>query len=690
MIETVESIDRQLQSLDGELKAATDHETLKQQMNPQIDARELGHLEAEEQRITAELERLQELWYVMTLEKEIAVNTDLYEFETVFHSLAKLDSKIQQLEDNVKSKAMLEMSKLEEVAVQKLLECWNQLVVVTDNSITFNNEIHADGFPIEYESVLTTVEQFSLPQQQFQLSNVVFDCLVKPLFGNIALTLEQSTITWHELALESTPDAILSRHIASTRALCQFVGLIPNSSKIISYISPQLFDKLKQLITGYAMEISKSGHLQYEFNELGKFILDRGFKRSDLQQWISEELYLLVTEHSLNSHIDEIRSLFNDESSFKQVQHIKSSQSKDMTQDKETHRQASSADDADWNAWQEDDDINVNEDAWGNDGDVDPEVMDDDWDAWGDDGDDGDGAEQLKQPKPQKKLVSKLKNKKTPSGTPTPKVTPQLPLPQKQTSPEIITTAFPELITKIIKDYESTGKTLPQDYQQNHSGKVDYLLTAYYSLAMVKYPDLLLLYNDIKFLNFPSLNELGERLLLSFIQKYESSIVRNYEKLNGLDPSISSIATFAVINEIQYQLTEMFENVEILSSDIKTSLVLSIMDEFYQLAIDSIDNKLDIEEQESEYLSQIIQKFLNLEQPLSVQIKEYSKNYQKLEQLEFIMTNHMKEIMDKFYDGGFYELNTQEIVSMLNKLFADSELKRNNIREIKEMRDEQF
>lgn len=699
MIQSVAEIDERLRLLDSNVQRLADPEVLKQQLMPQIDVRQLGQLESEEQRINAELEQLQELWYVMTLQKEVAVNADLYEFETVFSSLDKLTSKVSQLSlqtEATRSKISQEVAKLQQVVVDKLIDCWKQLVIVRENSITFHDEVDIDGFPVLYEAIGLIVEQYSLPQTQFNLSNQVFDLLVKPLFQiNHMLIFDKDTITATIIsdAGSQTPLAILVRHIDSTRALVQFVRIIPANAKIIAYISPQLFDKLKELITEFAKDISESRELQQMFNDLGDFIQQHGFKRSDLKQWISSELYLLATEHSLNSHIEEIRSLFKNSDSFRLSKEIIKPEGKVETPIETAIAKSPETSD-EW-GWDNHDDDDVDKDAWDNEFDVDEDAWDnndpknddpnEDW-GWGDE--EAGNTNDKPKPKPQKKLISKL-NKKSKSPTPA-----SISAPQPVESSALMITSLPKPLISIIQHYESEGNGLPAEYRQNHMAKVVYLLTTFYALATVKYPKALLLYNDIKFIDslhkVPTLVELGDRYLMSFISKYENLIKSKYSDLNGLDPGLSSGFTFKVIQHIQDTLTTLFDDLTVLPTGIKTSVVLSIMDEFYQLVIDSIEARSDIGELESEYLSQIIQKFLSLEQPLGATISEYSKNHQKLVQLEFIMVNHMKEIMDKFYDGGLFELSTPDIVGMLDKLFADSDLKRSNIREIKEMRDEQY
>ncbi|ODV72522.1 Dsl1p CYBJADRAFT_173967 [Cyberlindnera jadinii NRRL Y-1542] len=677
---SLQAIDEQLGVLDKLVGEITDVKKLQEQLTLKVDTQQLGELESKDIELQDELDQLQELWYLMTLQKEIEVNVDLFEFETVFHSLSKLKSKVDQMNiksDAIRSKLMMEGSRLEDLAVNKLLDCWDQIVHVTGGSVTLNSEIHVDGFPISFEAVVLIVEHYSLPQPRFNLPMVIFDLLVKPLFDS-ALVLDGSTISVVDVVASQSITETLIQHINSTKALVDFISLIPHNAKVISYISPRLFDELKEVITKHAKQISESSVLQQKFKDLGDYITERHFTRSNLKQWISSELYLLATEHSLNSHISRIRDAFKDDRNLVGTMQ-KVSPSSTSPSPKE-HEERAKAPDNEWDNWGSDDDDNDNvddvNDDWGMD-----EGIDDNW-GWGEE------EEQQQQPKPKPKLVSKLnKQQQSTSRNVSRSDTPL------KSETELITTHFPSLMNEIIKSYINAGKSLPEEYQQNHLSKLDYLLTSYYALATIKYTDLLVVYNDVKLLDgltrVPSLVEQVDRLLMQEIKRCETSIATRYEQLQGLNPQLSSGFTFGIIQEIQTRLSDLFKRVNVLPDDVKTSVVLSTMDEFYQLVINSIMEKTDIGEQESEYLSQIIGKFLALDQPLGGAISEYSKNYQKLLQLEFLLVNHMKEIMSKFYDGGFYELDTEEIVSMLDKLFADSDLKRDSISEIRELRNEQ-
>jgi predicted transport protein len=693
VIQSLESLDAQLKQLEEDTRQIIDPAEIQRQLGIKtyIDVKELGHLEAQERKINEELDCLQELWYIFTLVKEIGVNTELFEFETVFASINKLTIRAQRVqEESIRAKILQEVAHLEDAALAKVIGCWRQLFVVQDDAITFNEEVEIDGFSVSYESITTTVEQHSLINSEFNASSLIFSKLVQPLFQSThCLTLKKNTITSLEVPEQTSILATLSRHIESTKALVDFVNLIPNKSKIISYISPKLFESLKALITEYAKEINESEDLQQKFKELGDYINDLNFRRSDLKQWISTELCILVTEHTLNSHIEKVRFSFKDKKNFEHIKHSwkpkRASTQESLPQQPTPQQKSKAADEDGWGDWGNDDpDIDIYDNC-GNDN-IDPANLDDEW-GW----DDDEENEKLQsKPKPQgKKLVSKL-NKR--SKSPTPSTTQTIDAKLNEEEQLIMISHFPKILKEIVETYEEAGRTLPNQYYENHMSKIDYLLTSFFAIAIVRYQEKLLLFNDITFLNtlrpVPTLIELGDRMLWELVHAYQNEISLNFSKLNDLDPRLSTSETFRIIEIIQSALTTLFEKLDILAAEIKTTLVLSVMDEFYQLIIHAIELKPDIGEQESEYLSRLIYEFLNLKQPLGSKINQYSKNYQKLSQFDFILQNHLKEIMDKFYDGGFFELSTEEIVSMLDKLFADSDLKKQHIREIMEIREE--
>lgn len=51
------------------------------------------------------------------------------------------------------------------------------------------------------------------------------------------------------------------------------------------------------------------------------------------------------------------------------------------------------------------------------------------------------------------------------------------------------------------------------------------------------------------------------------------------------------------------------------------------------------------------------------------------------------MNSHLKDIMESFYNAEFYDLSTMELIALIDKLFADSDLKRRSIEDIREIRE---
>lgn len=60
--------------------------------------------------------------------------------------------------------------------------------------------------------------------------------------------------------------------------------------------------------------------------------------------------------------------------------------------------------------------------------------------------------------------------------------------------------------------------------------------------------------------------------------------------------------------------------------------------------------------------------------------------YHKLENVQFIVGGHLHEIVERFYQGEFYDLDTEEITALIESTFTPSELRDRSIGEITDFR----
>jgi hypothetical protein len=201
------------------------------------------------------------------------------------------------------------------------------------------------------------------------------------------------------------------------------------------------------------------------------------------------------------------------------------------------------------------------------------------------------------------------------------------------------------------------------------------------------YKNKFLLYNDMQYvsstLNISTLNTVAESLLTESVKAQESLIFKEYERLHDLNPSLDSTTTFNIIHNIDLEFVRFADDMRYLAAELRAMIISASIDALYQLVIDSIMGKISIGEDESEYLSIIISKFLHLSVVSDLRIP----NFSKISHIQFILKGHMVDIMNSFYNAEFFDLSTLELISLIDKLFADSDLKRRNIQEIREIRE---
>lgn len=677
-------IDAQLAELDQKIAQIIDPVNLKTQLagSNTINFSDLSKLQQRDHEIVQELQQLRELWVVSTLFKEIEVNLELYEFENVFYSLKNFIKKIKS--DTFGSNLIIigklqdEHDRYYEQAIEQIKESWSKLIVIDNDYITFNAEVEINGNVVLFETIADVIKANNLQTQipNSNITHLIDQSLLTALVNSKLLDLVDNKIS----IIDSKPT--IQDQIKSVSNLANFISFIPDDQQIINYISSRLFEWLKEVTTVNIEQVYSDKSLQNEFLQLSDLLSSKNFKRNDLQNWIKNELNEIAIENYLDLHFDQVRDLIRsvDKSVFqnlitKEYKEASPSEPEPIQQPQVAEPTVSE---------EEDDD-----DGWGwNDEDVDLEESNekvekdqDDWD-WNDDED------EEEQPKPKKKLVSKLakKQKSNENSRDT------TPIPATTTKQHYQVTKIPDEVNKIIKSYISTQSKLPEQYHDLHYSKLNYLVTGFYILISQEFQksskNALLLYNDLTYLsqltNIPRLVEIKEQYLTNYIKSFENDIDEHYNKLSGLDPSISSSETFEIIDNIQLIFTMFFKKINSLPPLKYNELVSALVESFYIKIIASVFDKYDIGEAESEYLNIILHKFLQLKFPI-----EHSKikHHSKLSHIAFIISSHLKDIMESFYNAEFYDLSTEQLIALIDKLFADSDLKRRSIEDIREIRE---
>lgn len=136
----------------------------------------------------------------------------------------------------------------------------------------------------------------------------------------------------------------------------------------------------------------------------------------------------------------------------------------------------------------------------------------------------------------------------------------------------------------------------------------------------------------------------------------------------------------------------LFEEKQLKSTNITkfTSLVIELIQFVNTWLIQMVLNLEDISEQQTYKINQIIENINNVTIPylqlLGIQKDTSIESYNKLKNVQFLLNNHLKDIIERFYEGEFYDLETQELVQLIKAVFLQSEMRDNYINEIIEFR----
>lgn len=652
------AIQKELEEIENDLDFLVDEGTLEAEL---ADAnkptfKQLSEFQLKEDELVKELEELKNLWVVGNFIKEIDINIEMYELESVNHSLNKLASKIELLSNkDIIPLAIEKLNKLNSDFKQLLIKVWRQLLVINDTELIFNAEIEIDGTLIQYQDFIDLVHKFNL--LDLNISKTLDDSLINKLVSNqYTFNLNDNRI----LINNSKPK--IDEIISSIVSIINFISQIPENSKIIQYISNEFYDWLKLAIIDNIELIYNNDELKSNLLNLNEFLISHGFKRNDLKIWINSDLNEFILTFYLNNSIDEARSIVNnlDINIFNDL--VTKDGTDTSTPKSEVKPQANHDDDDDgWDAWDEDIEFDEEKDEKPKSDDE----IDDDWDAWDDE------EEEVKKPT---KLVSKL-NKTTQASN--------------NSTNSYSISKIPDLIKPIIKNFVSKKHKIAKSYLSNFTENLNILIESIYLILFNFYAEKFLLYNDLKYLylitKIETINEISENLLTESVKEKENEIFNIFKELKELNPSLNSTITFNIISDIDSHLKKFNQNLKYLNPGLRDLIIISSINSIYQLIINSIYNRLSIGEDESEYLSIIISKFLNLSVLKDLDVVKI-QNFNKIKQIQIILNNHLADIMNSFYNAEFFDLSTDELIGLIDKLFADSDLKRKYIQEILEIR----
>ncbi|GMM36179.1 Dsl1 protein [Saccharomycopsis crataegensis] len=212
-----------------------------------------------------------------------------------------------------------------------------------------------------------------------------------------------------------------------------------------------------------------------------------------------------------------------------------------------------------------------------------------------------------------------------------------------------------------------------------------------------------------------------ENYLTNIINLEKISFLRIYRKFQNFtnlsSPANGSNSSNMILTQLEFKFKEIFfaGGFQQLSINLKQLIVVNFLNEFYQLIINDILQISLISEHDSEELCKIISHMLRfvsffgnlhaadddtVEDYAQINEKDFAKetsedvifykknisNFSKLANFKIVVSSHLASIMENFYNGEFYNMETEELIHLIKSLFVESDIRRNAIKEIEEIR----
>lgn len=244
---------------------------------------------------------------------------------------------------------------------------------------------------------------------------------------------------------------------------------------------------------------------------------------------------------------------------------------------------------------------------------------------------------------------------------------------------------------------------------QKYSKDLSYLVSTIQALAIVEYPSLansFLMLNDFNYLS-AKLTQPYSRELEQFVEcNWNQVLIKFYLELKIVllslnlendsdlhrDPDELDDYNLNQLSLIYKWFNILFEEKQLKSTNITKfkELVIELIQFVNNWLIQMVLNLDDIGEQQTGKINQIIENINNVTIPylqlLDIQKDTTIESYHKLKNVQFLLNNHLKDIIERFYEGELYDLETKELDRLIKAVFIQSEIRDNYIKEIVEFR----
>ncbi|OBA21692.1 hypothetical protein METBIDRAFT_32165 [Metschnikowia bicuspidata var. bicuspidata NRRL YB-4993] len=333
------------------------------------------------------------------------------------------------------------------------------------------------------------------------------------------------------------------------------------------------------------------------------------------------------------------------------------------------------------------------DDNWGSDDEEELEkatgasVKSDAWDENWDDGWSDDGAEQsetassLPQSAPEPRTQPKTSSQET-------NITPN---PQSHIETHtFVVSAIPEKLSRLLASFEEeTGGADPR-----------ILADTIISLALISYPpvsQLFLVLNDLRSVEGQTLylRECIETEWRLFRQSFSNDVSKVLMKPGLMDceredDNLGSESSFDSISQLGTMLEGLTNSqLQYTNSHELKLFVLQVLNLVNNIVLQKILRCDEITEYRSEEFTRYLENLQLMEAGVLAKFGEdiaVLATTNKIMQTKFLINNHLKSIMEYFYQGELYDFSTEELVGVIKSVFIPSDLRQNCLDEIIDVR----
>ncbi|QBM89206.1 Retrograde transport protein Dsl1 C terminal [Metschnikowia aff. pulcherrima] len=250
--------------------------------------------------------------------------------------------------------------------------------------------------------------------------------------------------------------------------------------------------------------------------------------------------------------------------------------------------------------------------------------------------------------------------------------------------------AIPEKITGVLLEFE----------RETDGADPQILMDFIFALALASYPSvslLFLLLNDLRSVKTQnaSLADNAKIEWSHFCQSFSNDITKILQKAGLLDSSSESDdsdgeAGFASIAQIKNQLDGLMSSqLQSTNSHELKLFVLQVLNLINNIVLQKILRCDEITEYQSEEFTRYLEGLQVVEAEILAKFGEEPAvlaTTNKIMQTKFLINNHLRSIMEYFYQGELYDFSTDELVSVIKSVFIPSELRENCLNEIVDVR----